>query len=55
MRKTLAVLTSAAMALSSTACGAGQTAKESVAETKAETAAASESESVKETEAKRSR
>ena len=48
MRKTLAVLMSAAMALSLTACGSGQTSKESAAETKAEAAAPSESESVQE-------
>lgn len=52
MRKTLAVLMSVAMALSLTACGSGQTSKESAAETKAEAAAPSESESVQETEAK---
>ena len=52
MRKTLAVLMSAAMALSLAACGSGQTSKESAAETKAEAAAPSESKSVQETEAK---
>lgn len=52
MRKMLAVLTSAAVALSLTACGSGQDVKESAAETKAETAASSESVPVQETEAK---